>query len=125
MIQASSANGVQIEMAPGSQMPNGIQRGGENIDAAAGITKVTEGTVVKAKLCIAKLAQHTEVIRKIESGAALNIPSIVQVPAGVANRLSESSAQFKSEMRYFLSAQSGSSAKKKTAATCESEYVCA
>ncbi len=37
-------------------------------------------------------------------GAALNIPTVVQVPSGVADRLRETSAKIKREARHFLRA---------------------
>src|SRR5579863_3430129 len=114
MIKAASADCVEIEVALGCKMHDRIDGRREDIHTTARIPQVTQRRAIESERSIAELAQDTQAIGKVKSDTTLHVPSVIQVPSGISDRLRETTTQFKGKVRNFLRTQSTNAKESKT-----------
>src|ERR1700720_2478529 len=86
-------------------MDDGIQCRGEDVNIATRKPKGIQFCRIDAERIEAEIDHRTDVWSEIVANPPLDVPSLVQIPSGVANRLSETCTNLKRKRRYFLRGQ--------------------
>src|SRR5580658_8673084 len=61
MIEAAAADSVEVKMAPGRKMHNGIHCGGKDMNASAGNPQAAQRGAIETHRIIIQLAHHADV----------------------------------------------------------------
>jgi hypothetical protein len=92
VVNAAPANQIDIEVTARRQMNDGIQGGRKHIDISIGKSNAVEGCTINPEAIVIRLDHYPNILGKVETNPTLDIPTLIQVPAGIPDRLGETAA---------------------------------